>query len=58
MFLHRKNVLKAHQHISCIVLYEEKNILILKKTILIQNLIKNIHQDTSNCTFLQNFLAG
>ena len=29
-----------------------------KKTILMQNLIKNIHQDAPNCTFFQNCFAG
>ena len=51
MFIYRENALKAHKHSS---IQREH----LKKTILIQNLIKMKVQDASNCTFFQNFLAG
>ena len=56
MFIHRENALKAHQY-TCIS-YSSIQRDHFKNTILIQNLIKIFHQDASNCTFFQNFLAG
>ena len=53
MFLHRENALKAHQHISYCSIQREY----LKKNNLNTKSDKNIHQDASNCTFFQNFLA-
>ena len=46
MFLHKKNALKRASTLYHIVLYKE----IPLKTILTHYLIKNIHQDTPNCT--------
>ena len=53
MLIHRENALKALQNISycCIQRDHLKNILNTKSD-------KNIHQDASNCTFFQKFLAG
>ena len=53
MFLHRENALKAHQHIAYCSIQREhlKNNFNTKSD-------KNIHQDASNCTFFQYFLAG
>ena len=59
MFIHRENALKAHQHISyCFIQRDHLKKNNLKK----QNNFntksdQNIHQDASNCTFFQNFLA-
>ena len=50
MFIHRENALTAHQHISyCSI---QRDIYFNTKS------DQNIHQDASNFTFFQNFLAG
>ena len=54
MFIHRKNALKAHQHISYCSIQRDH----LKKTILIQNLIKIFTKTHQIAHFFQNFLAG
>ena len=54
MFLPRENTLKAHQ--PYIILFYTKRA--LKKNNINTKSDKNIHQDASNCTFFQNFLAG
>ena len=54
MFIHRENALKAHQHISYCSIYKE---ITLKKHFSTKS-DQNIHEDASNCTFFQNFLAG
>ena len=54
MFIHRENALKAHQHISYCSIYTchfKKNNFNTKSD-------QKIHQDASNCTFFENFLAG
>ena len=52
MFIHRENALKAHQY-TCIS-YSS----IQRKYNFNTKSDQNIHQDASNCTFFQNFLAG
>ena len=54
MFYHRENALKAQQHISYYSIQRDH----LKKKNFNTKSDQNIHQDASNCTFLQNFLAG
>ena len=53
MFIHRKNALKAHQHISYCSIQRYH----LKKKINTKS-DQNIHQDASNCTFFQYFYTG
>ena len=53
MFIHRENARKANQHIAY-CLYKE----ITLKNKFNTKSDENIHQDVSNCTFVQNFLAG
>ena len=53
MFIHRENALKAHQHISYCSIQRDH----FKKNFNTKS-DQNIHQDTSICTFFQNFLAG
>ena len=50
MFIHRENALKALQHSST----QREHL----KKIFNTKSHQNIHQDASNCTFFQNFLAG
>ena len=52
MFIHRENALKAHQHISYCSIQRDH----LKKINTKSD--QNIHQDASNFTFFQKFLAG
>ena len=51
MFIHRENALKSHQHISYCSIQRDHFNFNTKSD-------QNIHQDVSNCTFIQNFLAG
>ena len=50
MVIHRENALKAHQHISYCSIQRNH----LKKN---TKSDQNIHQDASNCTFFQKFIA-
>ena len=54
MFLHRENALKAHQHISYSSIQRE----LLKKTILIQNLIKIFTKTHQIAHFFKIFSQG
>ena len=54
MFIHRENALKAHYHISYCSIQRDH----FKKNNFNTKSEQNIHQDASNCTFFQNFLAG
>ena len=54
MFIHRENALKAHYHISYCSIQRDH----FKKKNFNTKYEQNIHQDASNCTFFQNFLAG
>ena len=54
MFIHRENTLKAHQHISYCSIQRNH----LKKTILIQNLIKIFTKTHQIAHFFQIFSQG
>ena len=55
MLIHRENALRAIQHtVYHIVLYKEVT---LKKNNFNTKFDQNTHQDASNCTFFQKFLA-
>ena len=53
MFIHREDALKAHQHIYICSIQRYR----LKKNIFNTKTDQNIHQDASNFTFFQTFLA-
>ena len=53
MFIHRKNALKAHQHISYCSIQRNH----FKKKF-IKKFDQNVHQDASNCTFFQKISRG
>ena len=53
MLIHRENALKAHQHISHCSIQRDH----LKKKFNTKS-DQNIHQDASNYTFFQKFIAG
>ena len=55
MHIHRENALKAHQH-TCISYCSIKEIILKNNFNTKSN--QNIHQDASNCTFFQKFIAG
>ena len=54
MLIHRENALKAIQHISYCSIQRGH----FKKNNFNTKSKQNIHQDASNCTFFQKFLAG
>ena len=54
MFIHRENVLKAHQHISYCSIQRDH----FKKTSLIQNLIKIFTKTHQIAHFFKNFSQG
>ena len=56
MFIHRENALKAHQHISYCSIQIMRSL--KKKKKFSTKSDQKIHQNVSNCTFFQNFLAG
>ena len=56
MLIHRKNDLKANQHISYIYCSIQRDH--FKNNNFNTKSNQMIHQDASNCTVFQNFLAG